>query len=57
MEYNSQVIQTLILSTEAKIVNNTMWSYTKRDTFNSDGYSEIIDPVVDSRQPHLVHRH
>ncbi len=44
MEYNSQVIQTLILSTDAKIVNNTMWSYTKRDTFNSDGYSEIVDP-------------
>src|SRR5580658_4362117 len=44
MEYNSQVIQTLGLSTDAKIVNNTIWSYTKRDTFNSDGYSEIVDP-------------
>jgi outer membrane receptor protein involved in Fe transport len=44
MEYNSQIIQTLILSTEAKIVNNTLWTYTKRDTFNSDGYSEIVDP-------------
>jgi catecholate siderophore receptor len=44
MEYNSQIIQTLILSTDAKIVNNTMWTYTKRDTFNSDGYSEIVDP-------------
>jgi outer membrane receptor protein involved in Fe transport len=44
MEYNSQIIQTLILSTDAKIVNNTLWTYTKRDTFNSDGYSEIVDP-------------
>jgi outer membrane receptor for monomeric catechols len=56
MEYNSQVIQTLILSTEAKIVNNTMWSYTKRDTFNSDGYSEIVDPswFVDNRTSFIV---
>jgi len=46
MEYNAQVIQTLILSTNTKIVNNTMASYTKRDTFNSDGYSEIVDPSV-----------
>jgi hypothetical protein len=56
MEYNSQVIQTLILSTEAKIVNNTMFSYTKRDTFNSDGYSEIIDPAwfIDNRTEFIV---
>jgi hypothetical protein len=51
MEYNTQVIQTLALSTDIKVVNNTMFSYTKRDTFNSDGYSEIIDPswFVDNR--------
>ena len=56
MEYNSQVIQTLILSTEAKIVNNTMWTYTKRDTFNSDGYSEIMDPswTLDNRSEFIV---
>ena len=56
MEYNSQVIQTLILSTEAKIVNNTMFSYTKRDTFNSDGYSEIVDPswFVDNRTEFIL---
>jgi hypothetical protein len=46
MAYNAQAIQTLIISTDAKIVNSTMWSYTKRDTFNSDGYSEIIDPSI-----------
>jgi outer membrane receptor protein involved in Fe transport len=51
MEYNAQIIQTLGISTDAKIVNNTMYSYTKRDTFNSDGYSEIIDPswFIDNR--------
>jgi catecholate siderophore receptor len=56
MEYNSQIIQTLIISSEAKIVNNTMWTYTKRDTFNSDGYSEIIDPswTFDNRSQLIV---
>ena len=56
MAYNAQVIQTLILSTDAKIVNNTMASYTKRDTFNSDGYSEIIDPSVtfDNRTEYIL---
>lgn len=50
-EYNAQVRQTFILATTAKIENNTMWSYTKRDTFNSDGYSEIVDPAwfIDNR--------
>jgi outer membrane receptor for monomeric catechols len=56
MEYNSQVVQTLTLSTDAKIVNNTMWTYTKRDTFNSDGYSEIVDPswTFDNRTQFIV---
>jgi outer membrane receptor for monomeric catechols len=56
MEYNTQVIQTLTLSTDAKIVNNTMFSYTKRDTFNSDGYSEIIDPswFIDNRTEFIL---
>jgi catecholate siderophore receptor len=51
MEYNTQVIQTLAISSDMKVVNNTMFSYTKRDTFNSDGYSEIIDPswFIDNR--------
>jgi outer membrane receptor protein involved in Fe transport len=44
-EYNAQVIQTLLVSSAFKIVDNTMFSYTKRDTFNSDGYSEIINPA------------
>jgi hypothetical protein len=43
-EYNVQAIQTAKVSSDFKIVDNTIWSYTKRDTFNSDGYSEIIDP-------------
>jgi outer membrane receptor for monomeric catechols len=50
-EYNAQAIQTLKLSSDFKVVNNTMFSYTKRDTFNSDGYSEIVDPAwfIDNR--------
>ena len=56
MAYNAQVIQTLILSSDSKIVNNTMGSYTKRDTFNSDGYSEIIDPsvTIDNRTEYIL---
>jgi catecholate siderophore receptor len=58
MEYNSQVIQTLRLSTDTKIVNNTIWSYTKRDTFNSDGYSEIVDPswFIDNRTSYIIQK-
>ncbi|MGA2018763.1 MAG: TonB-dependent receptor [Opitutaceae bacterium] len=58
MEYNSQVIQTLTISSDTKVVNNTMFSYTKRDTFNSDGYSEIIDPswFIDNRTELILTR-
>ena len=33
-----------------------MYSYTKRDTFNSDGYSEIVDPswFVDNRTEFII---
>jgi outer membrane receptor protein involved in Fe transport len=50
-EYNWQAIQTFKLSPDLKIVNNTAFSYTKRDTFNGDGYNEINDPTwfVDNR--------
>jgi len=50
-EYNAQAIQTMKVSSAFKVVNNTMFSYTKRDTFNSDGYSEIVDPCwfIDNR--------
>jgi len=56
MEYNAQVIQTLGLGPDAKVVNNTMFSYTKRDTFNSDGYSEIVDPswFIDNRTEFIL---
>jgi len=43
-EYNLQAIQTYTASPELKIVNNTFWSYTKRNTLSSYYYSEIIDP-------------
>ena len=50
-EYNTQVIQTAALSTDAKIVNNTFFSLTQRDTYSSHYYSEIIAPseFIDNR--------
>ncbi len=43
-EYNFQVIQTKTVSPALKVVNNTFWSHTKRNTLSSYYYSEIIDP-------------
>ena len=43
-EYNAQAIQTYTSSSDLKIVNNTFWSYTARNTLSSYYYSEIIDP-------------
>ena len=43
-EYNLQGIQTYTVSPELKIVNNTFWSYTKRNTLSTYYYSEIVDP-------------
>jgi outer membrane receptor protein involved in Fe transport len=45
-EYNWQAIQTFKVSPDFKIVNNTVAGYTKRDTYNSDGYSEEDDPTL-----------
>jgi hypothetical protein len=44
-EYNWQAIQTFKISPELKVVNNSVAGYTKRDTFNSDGYNEVDDPT------------
>jgi catecholate siderophore receptor len=44
-EYNLQAVQTVNVRPGLKVVDNTIWGYTKRDTFNSDGYSEILDPT------------
>jgi outer membrane receptor protein involved in Fe transport len=43
-EFNAQAIQTLTLSPTLRVVNNTYWSYTARDTLSSYYYSEVIDP-------------
>ena len=43
-EYNLQAIQTYTVSPTVKVVNNTYWSYTKRNTLSRYYYSEIIDP-------------
>jgi len=44
-EFNVQAIQSFKLQPDFKIINNTIWSFTKRDTFNSDGFNEIVDPA------------
>ena len=43
-ELNAQAIQTYTASPELKIVNNTFFSYTARNTLSTYYYSEIIDP-------------
>jgi outer membrane receptor protein involved in Fe transport len=43
-EYNAQAIQTYTASPTLKIVNNSFWSYTSRNTKSSYYYSEIVDP-------------
>jgi len=43
-EYNAQAIQTYTASSEFKVVNNTYFSYTSRNTKSSYYYSEVIDP-------------
>lgn len=43
-ELNAQAIQTYFANTNFKIVNNSFWSYTERNTLSSYYYSEIIDP-------------
>ena len=50
-EYNTQIIQTANLSADAKVVNNTFYSLTQRDTYSSHYYSEIIAPswFIDNR--------
>ena len=44
ISYNSQVIQTIHLSDDTQIGNNTFFRYVSRDTLSSYYYSEIIDP-------------
>ena len=43
-EFNAQAIQTLTISPELKVTNNSFASYTARNTLSSYYYSEIIDP-------------
>jgi len=44
-EYNAQAIQTLLVNPDFKIVDNTFWSLTQRDTYGTHYYSEIIAPT------------
>ena len=43
-EFNAQAIQTFTISPTLKITNNSIASYTARNTLSSYYYSEIIDP-------------
>ena len=43
-EFNAQAIQTFSISPTLKITNNSIASYTARNTLSSYYYSEIIDP-------------
>jgi len=55
-EYNWQAIQTFTASPTLKVINNSAFAYTKRDTYNGDGYSEIDDPTwfLDNRTEFIV---
>lgn len=44
LSYNAQVIQTVRLSDDTQIANNTLFRYVRRETMSSYYYSEIIDP-------------
>ena len=57
-EFNAQAIQTWIISPDMKIVNNTYWSYTARNTLSSYYYSEIIDPswFAESRTEFIINK-
>jgi len=44
-EYNAQAVQTLTVDPDFKVVNNTFWSLTQRDTYGTHYYSEIIAPT------------
>jgi outer membrane receptor protein involved in Fe transport len=43
-EFNAQAIQTFLAGSDLKIVNNSYFSYTARNTLSSYYYSEVIDP-------------
>ena len=44
-EYNAQAVQTYSGDAATKIVNNTFFSLTQRDTFGTHYYSEVIAPT------------
>jgi catecholate siderophore receptor len=55
-EYNAQAIQTFLAGPDLKIVNNSFFSYTARNTLSTYYYSEIIDPswFVENRTEFIV---
>jgi catecholate siderophore receptor len=55
-EFNAQAIQTFSPGNGFKVVNNSYFSYTARNTLSSYYYSEIIDPswFVENRTEFIV---
>lgn len=44
--FKAQAIQTFKSNPELTIVNNTLFTYTRRETYSSYYYSEIVDPTM-----------
>ena len=44
--FKLQAIQTVELADDAKLVNNNLFTYTRRETYSSYYYHEIVDPSI-----------
>jgi outer membrane receptor protein involved in Fe transport len=57
-EFNAQAIQTYRMGADVKIVNNTFFSYTARNTLSGYYYMEIVDPswFAESRTELIIAR-
>lgn len=44
--FKLQGIQTVTLDSDAKLVNNNLFTYTKRETYSSYYYQEVVDPAI-----------
>lgn len=57
-EFNAQAIQTYIAASDFKVINNSYFSYTARNTLSTYYYSEIIDPswFVENRTEFILNK-
>ncbi|MBC8009990.1 MAG: TonB-dependent receptor [Burkholderiales bacterium] len=44
--YKLQAIQSVELDPDTKLVNNNLFTYTKRETYSSYYYQEVVDPAI-----------